>query len=209
MSMAGTPSSVLQVVVPVAAAPPPAISITLLTPTSPHLPLLKALCKTTFGRESVQSQLCPSPHASSSSGPPALPRSYCALTPAGEAIGYACLKRHNKPGRDAITVLHTLCVSPSLRGEGLGSAIVELLVGEAKAIGFDYVYLAAAAGPRQRDLIRFYDRLGFSQVKEPVATLGPAMAGKISESSLAGLSGLMLLRSGSSALAPAHWMQRR
>ena len=167
------------------------------------------MCKATFGRESVQSQLCPSPHPSSPSASPVLPRSYCALTPAGEAIGYACLKKHNKPGRDAITVLHTLCVSPSLRGRGLGSAIVRLLLEEAKTLGFDYVYLAAAAGPHQPDLISFYGRLGFSQVKEPVATLGPAMAGKISESSLAGLSGLMLLRSGSSALTPAHWMQVR
>ena len=101
---------------------PSNVTLNLLTPSSPHLPLVKEIVVNSFGRETITSQLCPSPNTGK------LPRSYSAVTPEGVVVGYVCLKKHFKAGRDAVCVLHTLCVKPNLRGQGLGGAIVRLLV---------------------------------------------------------------------------------
>lgn len=87
-------------------------------------------------------------------------------------------------------MLHTVAVKKDLRGKGIGSQLVDLVVNEARDhLLLEYLLLAAASGPRQESLVRLYSRQGFVLLAgEEVSNMGSSLAKKVSEEGISKLS---------------------
>lgn len=114
---------------------------------------------------------------------PALPAAYVAIHNVHGVCGFACIKRHNQPSAHPPQnngVIHTVCVSGNLRGGGIGTRFVKLLIEEVRkkycapvmyrthahfpgpssisqarvTHELDYLILAAQKGPNQPRLVK-------------------------------------------------------
>jgi len=75
-------------------------------------------------------------------------------------VGMACLVAHDMETRPELTPwLATVLVAPDYRGRGIGSALSERVVAEARALAFSKVYLVTF------DKTSFYARLGWSNLE--------------------------------------------
>jgi ribosomal protein S18 acetylase RimI-like enzyme len=95
-------------------------------------------------------------------------------------VGYALV--HMRSGEetwatgDRIAELETLAVLPSHRGRGIGSALVEAVYEELRAL--DVGHLSVSVIASNADAVRFYERLGLT--KFTVAYTGPVPPGSAS-----------------------------
>lgn len=83
-----------------------------------------------------------------------------ALAPDGAVLGYSRLIM----GREDAQI-RQVCVEPSTQRSGVGSALVQALVGRALERGAREVWLNARV-----PALAFYERIGFAAVGEPFAT---------------------------------------
>jgi GNAT superfamily N-acetyltransferase len=97
-----------------------------------------------FGRRTVPSQI---------------PETFVAVED-GEPVGTASLVVHDLPTRmDLSPWLAAVYVAPEFRDQGIGSALVQAVMGEAQALGVEKLYLFTPAK------MGFYSRLGWQALE--------------------------------------------
>ena len=137
------------------------------------------------------------PRPGSSSSAP-LPVAYVAVHRVHGVCGFAVIKKHHQPGHlpQNNGVLHTVCVEKRLRGLGIGTGLVGLVVERARLCHeLDYLLLAAQKGPNQPRLLSLYARCGFLKMEgEEMSNMGSRLAGKISEESVSKLASFLSSR---------------
>jgi N-acetylglutamate synthase-like GNAT family acetyltransferase len=88
-----------------------------------------------------------------------VPTAFVAIVDEG-VVGMACLVAHDMESRLALTPwLATVLVAPHYRSRGIGSALSEHVVEEARALGFLSMYLVTF------DKMNFYARLGWNELE--------------------------------------------
>lgn len=194
--------------------PSDALSLVAIDENSPAATLqsAKKVCLEAFGHWG--SVPCPGVPSSAS-----LLAVYAAVHRVHGVCGFAALKKHHQPGLGHLPqnngILHTVCVEKHLRGLGIGTSLVRLVVERARLYHeLDYLLLAAQKGPNQPRLLSLYARCGFLEVKgEEVSSMGSSLARKISDDSVAKLASFLSSRSKDSANVVAGpgnvWMKMR
>jgi putative acetyltransferase len=94
---------------------------------------------------------------------------FACRSPTGELLGVAALARLSEEHAE-IKSMHT---AAAFRGRGVGLALVEHLVGVARARGYARVSLETGAGPAFAAARRLYARAGFVAC-EPFASYRPS-----------------------------------
>ena len=95
---------------------------------------------------------------------------------AGEPVGRGMLVRPGHPEwsvsawREACPELRDVEVADAWRGRGIGTALVEALVEEARGVGADRVGLMVGIEETFGTAQRLYERLGFTQAHGPFVT---------------------------------------
>jgi len=170
----------------------------------------RAIALAAFGKESISFQCAPSHRKEL-----LFHSSFVGMVD-NVVIAYGCVKPHhcsNVEGGRKEAILHSLCVGSEWRGNGFGQGMVS---GICETLRNDYSIdfcLLTPAKEREEQLIRLYERCGFTLMREgdDVAALGSALSAKLTAAGteVDGIANLFRKRAGLAGSSGEKWMRRR
>jgi putative acetyltransferase len=80
-----------------------------------------------------------------------------------QLAGCVALHKITLPGEDGVCEMKRLYLRPQFRGKGLGRALAERIIAEARQIGYQRMRLDTV-GPVMKDAVGMYRKLGFREI---------------------------------------------